>query len=269
MLSKGLYSTILLFVTLVIGTAVAPGVGHAERESSRAGAPDLLNMNITALPDLAARIPTMEYVPGSPAHVVYGTGRGFVYLFTMSGHRLRPVTKINLWKGIKDVDLSDLDGDGKPEVLALTKEAVLYALDLKSLKIIWNTEEGYFEGISCFTVADMEQDGESEIILLADNHLFVFDIGSGYERWKSLEEYEATDILAGDVDGDGMQELVLSNGTVLDSRLYEEEWTYELTFGHSMDLFDIDSDGVLEVVSLDGAGDLQIVDVDDRARQWQ
>ncbi len=266
MLSRGLRTMTLIVVPLLIGTVAGPDVCEA-----RTGAfpPDVLDMNISTLADVAARTPTMEYIPGSPGLLVYGTGRGFVYLYRLSGDRLKLMTKINLWKGIKDVDLSDLDDDGTPEVLALTKEAVLYALDLQSLEIIWSTEEGYFEGISCFTVADMENDGESEIVLLADSHLYVFDIGSGYERWKSLVEHEATHIVAGDVDGDGMKELVLSNGTVLNYRLFEEEWTYELSFGHSMDLFDIDGDGILEVVSLDGAGDLQIVHVDDRARQWQ
>lgn len=269
MLRRELLTTIFLAITIGTGIVAAPESSMAQRGTSGAFPPDVLDMNITTLPDLAARIPTMEFIPGSPGLVVYGTGRGFVYLYRLVDGRVRPVQKINLWKGIKAVNLSDLDNDGKPEVLALTKEAVLYALDLATLRIIWNTEEGYFKGISCFTVADMEGDDQNEIILLADNHLYVFDIGSGYERWKSLEEYEATHILAGDVDGDGLNELVLSNGVVLDSRLYEEEWIYQQSFGHSMDLFDIDGDGILEVVSLDGAGDLQIVDVDDRARQWQ
>ena len=259
---------VLVTLCLLVGSLGAPESGRAETQGSPAP-PEMLDMNVTTLPQLAARILTMEYIPGEPGTLIYGTGRGFVYLYRVEKGRVRSAAKTNLWKGIKKVDLADLDRDGRPEIMVLTKEAMLYALDLETLKVVWSTEEGYFEGVSCFTVADMEDDGENEIILLADNYLFVFDVGSGYERWKSLVEYEATHILAGDVDGDNMKELILSNGVVLDSRLYDEEWIYEQSFGHCMDLFDIDGDGVLEVVTLDGAGDLQIVDVDDRARKWK
>jgi hypothetical protein len=264
MLRHGCLCTVLVLAALLV-----PAVSQAQWSDACPIPPESLDMNLTTLPDLAARTPTMEFILGNPSFFVYGTARGFVYLYEFRGDRVKRLAKTNLWKGIKEIDLVDLHGDGTPEVLVLTKEAMLYALTLDRLKIIWNTEEGYFEGISTFTVADMGDNGENEIIILADNHLFVFDLGSGYERWKSLVEHEATDIMAGDVDGDGMKELVLSDGTVLDSRLYEEEWIYEESFGHHIDLFDIDGDGVLEVISLDGAGDLSIVDVDDRARQWQ
>jgi outer membrane protein assembly factor BamB len=256
-----------IFVPVLIGLSLLAAPQGAGAESRFA--PQFLDMNRTTLADLAARLPTMEYAPGDTGILVYGTGRGFVYRYQVLGERIGREIKTNLWKGIKTVDLADLNGDGEPEILALTKEAMLYALDLNSLEIVWKTEEGYFEGISCFTVADMENDGKPEIIILADQHLFVFDIGSGSERWKSLNTYEATHIVAGDVDADGKKELVLSDGTVLDSRLYQEEWIYELSFGPTMDLVDLDGDGVLEVVSLDGAGDLQIVHVDDRAREFK
>lgn len=264
-----MHTATVLLAILVIGTSVAPGICQAEGTSPRIFLPETLDMNITTLPELAAKLHQMEYVPGRPGLLVFGTGRGFVYLYHVYSDGIMLKAKTNLWKGIKKVALADLDRDGKPEVLALTKEAMLYVLDLDQLKIMWSTEEGYFEGVACFTVADLGQNGENEIIILADEHLFVFDIGSGYERWKSLVEYEATHIVAGDVDGDGMMELLLSDGTVLDSRLYEEEWIYEQSLGHCVDLYDIDGDGVLEVVSVDGAGDIQIIDIDDRARKWQ
>jgi hypothetical protein len=253
---------------VLIGVVVVAARSTAAQEHLRIQ-PENLDPNLTTLSELAARIHTMEYIPGEPGLLIYGTGRGFVYSYRVTSKSIQPIAKTNLWKGIKEVTLADLDGDHKPEVLVLTKEAMLYALTPDSLKITWSTEEGYFKKISCFTVADMEQDGKNEIILLADDHLFVFDIGSGYERWKSLVTYQATDMVAGDVDGDGMMELVLSDGTVLDSRLYDEEWIYETGFGHSVDLFDIDSDGILEVICLDSAGDIEIVDVDDRARKWK
>ncbi|MCK4547999.1 MAG: hypothetical protein KAW17_11225 [Candidatus Eisenbacteria sp.] len=254
---------------LLLGILLIPMICRAEKPPPPPMPPESLDMNLTTFSELAAAMSTVEYIPGKPGLLVYGTGRGFVYLYKVYGSRMKPVAETNLWKGIKSVTLVDMDQDGAPEVVVLTKEAMLYVLDREDLTIIWSTEESYFEGISCFTVADMEDDGQNEIIILADNHLFVFDIGSGYERWKSLVERKATHIVAGDVDGDGMKELVLSDGTVLGPRLYEEEWIWDQSFGHRMILLDMDNDGILEVVSLDGGGNLQIVDVDERARQWK
>jgi hypothetical protein len=67
------------------------------------------------------------------------------------------------------------------------------------------------------------------------------------------------------VDGDGRVEIVLNSGQVLDSSRAEVEWEDEPFFG-KIELFDIDGDGIPEVLTENpGGGPLKVFDVDYRS----
>ena len=70
----------------------------------------------------------------------------------------------------------------------------------------------------------MDDDPQTEIIINADNRLYYLDGLSFNREWTSLQEYEATRMMCGDVDGDRRNEIILSTGQVIDSRSGEVEW---------------------------------------------
>jgi hypothetical protein len=77
---------------------------------------------------------------------------------------------------------------------------------------------------------------------------------------------EPAEMLVADVDGDLTDEIILNDGYVIDTNTLNIEWATE-AFGYPMALFDLDNDGVLEVVGEVG-GALKFWDIEDRREIW-
>jgi hypothetical protein len=167
---------------------------------------------------------------------------------------------------------ADLDGDGQDEVVGFTQNSRLFVLRGTDLEDIWNTPEGRFRKITSLTLADVDEDGQIEIVLVADDRLQYYTALQDIEEWKSQDTYEefpANEIAVGDVDGDGDDEIVFNGGVVMGALFRDIEWAYTPGFGSRIDLFDIDSDGIPEIVAIGGDGLIRIFDGDERRLKWQ
>jgi hypothetical protein len=119
--------------------------------------------------------------------------------------------------------------------------------------------------VSCFTVANVDEDQAAEIILLADRRIVYVDGENFTRQFTSISEYDATMIRCGDVDGDGRQEIVLNTGQVLDSLSGEIEWEDQQFFSR-IELLDIDGDGMPEILTENEVGGpLKVFDADYRS----
>jgi hypothetical protein len=136
------------------------------------------------------------------------------------------------------------------------------------LQDIWNTQEGFFKVVKALTAADVDEDGQIELVMVADERLRIYSGLRDTVEWISTRPFTDDDIEIGDVDGDGNMEIVLLSGLVLDTLFRQEEWRYEPGFGVEFDLFDIDSDGKLEIVSVGADGLTRVFDVDERRVKW-
>jgi hypothetical protein len=219
-------------------------------------------------PDLTAKYEPFTLINGPQLRMVYGSYRGTLHLIENHNGTLVTAQSRDLWSPVIEMLAVDLDGDEQDEVVGYTQNSRLFILRGNDLEDVWNTVEGRFESITSLTVADVDEDGQPEIVLIADRLLRVYSALREIEEWKSSEEYSATRILVGDVDGDGADEIVLNTGFVLGAVFRDVEWTYEPGFGTKMDLFDIDSDGILEIVSMGGDGLVRVFDVDERRLKW-
>lgn len=219
-------------------------------------------------PDLTAKYEPFTLINGPQLRMVYGSYRGTLHLIESRNGSLVTAQSRDLWSPVVEMLAVDLDGDGQDEVVGYTQNSRLFILRGTDLEDVWNTIEGRFQSITSLTVADVDEDGQPEIVLIADGLLRVYSALVETEEWKSSEEYSATRILVGDVDGDGTDEIVLNTGLVLGAVFRDVEWTYEPGFGTKMDLFDIDSDGILEIVSIGGDGLVRVFDVDERRLKW-
>ncbi len=215
-------------------------------------------------PDLTAKYEPFTLINGSQLRMVYGSYRGTLHLIENRNGRLVTAKSRDLWSPVVEMLAVDLDGDDQDEVVGFTQNSRLFILRGHDLQDVWNTIEGRFDDIKALTVADVDDDGQLEIVLIADKLLRIYSALREIEEWKSSEEYSATRIVVGDVDGDGADEIVLNTGVVLGAVFRDVEWTYEPGFGTRMDLFDIDSDGILEIVALGGDGLVRVFDVDER-----
>ena len=169
--------------------------------------------------------------------------------------------------------VADMDGDGKPEIIAcknsanspwFSKDFLVIDGVTGELKKTITTQEYYVHG-QCITIADVDRDGESEIFMLSREGYVICYNYSGGQRWVNLTPVPFNYLLtAADIDGDSAVELVCgpyifraSDGTLLlHGTLQETGMGFGAPLGFDAShhipyymyaLADIDNDGYLEL----------------------
>jgi hypothetical protein len=177
-----------------------------------------------------------------------------------------------LWKSrtlagpVEEVLVGDLDGDGLDDSILARTAAQVYVFKMDGFQMVFESLSNDYRQIHSFTFANVDQDPATEIVLNADQKIHYID-GLTFSRdWTSLQNYEATRILVGEVDGDGRPELVLNTGQVLDSVSGAIKWEDEV-FGNRLELLDFDGDGILEVLTESDGLPLKVYDIDYRSEK--
>lgn len=169
---------------------------------------------------------------------------------------------------IREVLTADLDNDGHQEIVTYTADSRMYVWTMKDYELVFDSsvigEE--FGVIQALTIADVDADDAKELILCADNRIVYYDGVEFFREREGRERIEATYMLVGDVDGDGSDELVTNDGHVIDTTTLIIEWSAE-SFGYPIRLFDIDNDGVLEVVG-ERQGMVTFWDIAEQREMW-
>ncbi len=210
-------------------------------------AADILNPRAT---DFAAKYDDFTLVLGPTRRLVYVYYTGTMHLLESRDGKLVEVRTRDLWSAVMRVVAKDLDGDGQDEIIGYTRDARLFVLHGTDLSDVWNTPIGRWQSLTAMTIGDVDQDGQPEILVIADRLLRIFSADRDQEEWKSTVYFDDTDMALGDVDGDGRDELVMSSGRVFDAFYRNVEWESGAAggFGVDIDLYDIDNDGKLEVI---------------------
>ncbi len=192
-----------------------------------------------------------------------GERLGTVQVLKLDGRGPQHIWKSNQLDGLpEEVLTADMDGDGLEDaILCRTATGKVYVWSMDGYDLLWESLPNEYQTISCFTIANVDDDAASEIVMVADAHIVYID-GSNFSRqFRSLNEYQATQVRCGDVDGDSRVEVVLNTGQVVDSASGNVEWEDETFFGR-IELLDIDGDGIPEVLTENpGGGPLKIFNV--------
>lgn len=192
---------------------------------------------------------------------------GTVQVAKMDAQGVSRVWKSIQLSGIPDeVITADLDGDGLEDaILCRTSNGKIYAWAMDGYALLWESLPSEYQTVSCFTTANMDEDRANEIVMVADNRIVYIDGDTFTKNFTSINEYSATQVRCGDVDGDGRVEIVLNTGQVVDSVSGDVEWEDEPFFG-KIELLDIDGDGMPEILTENpGNGPLKVFDGDYRS----
>jgi hypothetical protein len=251
---------VCLFILLL--AVMLPGAVLAQSELSYRQYRDL-----AALADRFEHVAQFEPLQGEPGMFFAIAERfGTVQVLKVDGRGVRTVWKSNQLAGIpEEVIVADLSGDGLDDaLLCRTSAARIYAWALDEFSPLWESLSGEYAIVQCFTAANVDEDPAAEIVMIADQRIVYVDGGSFTKQFTSINEYSATQIRCGDVDGDGSAEVVLNSGKVVDARSGDVEWEDEPFFGQ-IELLDLDGNGVVEVLTeTPGGGPLKVFDIGGR-----
>ena len=197
-------------------------------------------------------------------YIVIGDRFGLVRIVHITGEGSEDIwTSKQLNGTVQEVVTADLDGDGQDEIIAWTTSALVYVWSSVDRTLRFETLLNDFTNVHSLTTGNVDDDEPLEILVNADDHIYYLDGLTFNREWTSLQEYQATRMAVGDVDGDGTPEIVLNTGQVIDSRGGDVEWEDE-AFGARIELVDMDGDGIPEVLTESDGGVLKIYDIDNR-----
>jgi len=188
---------------------------------------------------------------------------GTVQVIKVDANGSQRVWKSNQLSGVpEEVLTADLDGDSLEDAfICRTSTGKVYAWSMDGYELLWESLTGEYEEITCFTVANMDDDPANEIVMVADRRIVYVDGANFNRQFSSSFFYSATQIRCGDVDGDSKVEIVLNTGKVLDSFTGDVKWEGETFYG-KIELMDIDGDGIPEVLTENpGGGPMKAFDV--------
>jgi hypothetical protein len=191
---------------------------------------------------------------------------GTVQITKMDGNGMSRVWKSIQLSGVPDEVLTaDLDGDGlEGGLLCRTNTGKIYVWSLDGYALLWESLPSEYRTITCFTTANVDEDQATEIVMIANNRIVYVDGSTFTKNFTSINEYPATQVKCGDVDGDGRVEVVLNTGQVVDSGSGEIEWEDEPFFG-KIELLDINGDGFPEILTENpGNGPMKVFDAGHR-----
>jgi hypothetical protein len=158
-----------------------------------------------------------------------GYSSGLILVFDAITRGLRAISGPTMgglgWTGIHDLRLRDVNGDGKLEILvaaSFTYDGVIeiYSFDAtNTFTRTWiNSTRPSNGSFYCVDAADIDNDGDMEIIGGAGGYLYVYSYATGNEEWHTLYLRGVPTALAiADANQDGTKEII---GMVNDSDVY-------------------------------------------------
>jgi hypothetical protein len=245
-----------VFLPLLLGTSMACASAHAGRD-------------VTVDPVDIARVAGRYYMmttvgaPGKPDYrLIYTDQAGPLHVEKIEdGALVSDWESTTLGTRATSLFVTDLYGDGKQKMVVSTIGGRVLIYDLASYQLEWENLQLRYTRIDFMAPANLDNDPQQEVVILADDHLFIFD---GYNRniqWSSTTSLVANFLAIGNVDDDPQLEIVLNSGKIVDGRFYNIQFQTDKAFGDRIELLDITGDGYNDVVGEFSDRSLRVFDV--------
>lgn len=248
-------------VTLVAVALVACGPGRVSAQ-----------IDPYDLQDAFGRFPFARVIPldnGNAWGLIYADVYGKIYLKRATNRGWKREFEItNLGAKVKKYDILDIEQDGILELVIATMAGRILIYRLDDYTNTWENIEDDFTSIEAFDIADVDRDPQVEFIVLANGTLYIIDSIDKSRQWISERKFQATELIVANVDKDEQKEIILNTGIVIDSKFYVIDLEWDKPFGERISTFDINNDGVPEVIGEFSDYSLRIFDVYAQREVW-
>ncbi|MDH3197552.1 MAG: hypothetical protein OEO21_04855 [Candidatus Krumholzibacteria bacterium] len=216
-----------------------------------------------------------------PMAIQVGTpgAEGHRFVYTNSAARLH-VHRVKDGKLVKDWETSDLGsraasmfvtdlyGDGVLKLVVGTIRGRVLIYDFDSYSLEWENLQYRYAALEYLLPANLDNDPQQEIIVIADKIMAIFDGLNKNIQWLSDTQYTARHVIVGNVDDDPQLEIILNTGRVVDSRFYTIEYEADQVFGDRISLFDVTGDGYPEVFGENIDFSIKVFDIWAQRELW-
>jgi hypothetical protein len=208
--------------------------------------------------------------------ILFGDRQGQIHAARFEGDRFKEEwVSRPLKSAIAELFVGDVDADGKLEIVAYSEFGDIAIYRSGDYRLAWQSTDDMYATISAMAMADVDEDPQLELVYCAEqksevdayrprsrgnvdemerqrendiSRLHIFDCKNLFVEWDSEPGLAARSILVADMDDDGIQEIVLNSGFVVDATYRNIEWRYPDGFGNKLGAADVDGDGILELV---------------------
>jgi hypothetical protein len=252
-----------LLPLLLVGSSLACASAHAGRDDA---------INPADVNKVAARFYLMQTTgtAGTPSYrMMYADQQGHLHVEKIDdGALVSDWESTTLGSRATSLFVSDLYGDGKQKIVVSTIGGRVLIYDLASYQLEWENLQLRYNRIDFMLPAQLDNDQQQEVVILADDRLYIFD---GYNRniqFSSTITISANFMVIGNVDDDPQPEIVLNTGKIVDGRFYNIQFQTDKVFGDRIELLDVTGDGYNDVVGEFSDRSIRVFDVVRTREVW-
>ena len=189
-----------------------------------------------------------------------GTRAGYLHLmdFNVGGLRLEWQSPY-LGGPVRGVQVKDFQGNGVSEIMVYTGGGRLIMMEMEGYSVARENAAFDMSEIDCAVAIQLDDDPALEILACGGDRFAVYDGATLFKEWEAPGTIPGEWLAVGDVDGDGMLEVVLNSGYVLDAKFFRIK-TQLGRLGERIELMDVDGDGVDEILAEDEDGGIAVYD---------
>lgn len=208
--------------------------------------------------------------PGQPDYrFIYADRSGHIHVYAVKDGVLKQEWETTtLGSRATSLFVTDLYGDGKLELVVSTIAGRVLIYDFATYELQWENLQLRFTRIDYMAAANLDGDPQQEVVILADDRVFIFDSYNRNVQWSSTTTMVAKFLVIGNVDDDPQLEIVLNTGSIIDSRFYNIQYSSNDAFGDRLMLADVTGDGYPDVIGEFPDRTVRVFDVYRQREVW-
>ena len=166
---------------------------------------------------------------------------------------------------IRRIALGNVIGDANLEIAVMLVNGTIYLYDFGTKAELGVLNTGV-NGLVGLYLADLNSDGQAELIAVSANDLFVFN-GAGALLWQ-VAGAGGSDVVAGQMDNDAALEIAATKGKVVDAATQVVQWNYTNGFGVKVRLAPFAGQTYQQLVVAQVWGSVDAYDVANQSPRW-